>query len=98
MEKLYNENGDVAVIISYGYGAGFSTWTDINPMDKRYAELILNKKFDEAIRLAESEDQYTGGIENCGIEWVEKDTRFGISEYDGSESLVIYNSADYYKA
>ena len=98
MEKLYNENGDVAVIVSYGYGAGFSTWTDINPMDKRYAELILNKKFDEAIDLAETEGQYAGGIGDCGIEWVEKGTRFRISEYDGSESLVFYDNADYYQA
>ena len=98
MEKLYNENGDVAVIISYGYGAGFSTWTDINPMDKRYAELILNKKFDEAIKLAESEGQYAGGIEGCEIEWVKKGTKFRITEYDGSENLILYDEVDYYKA
>ena len=49
MEKLYNENGDIAVIISYGYGAGFSTWTDINPMDKRYAEHVANWHSEDAI-------------------------------------------------
>ena len=98
MEKLYNDKGEVAVIVSGGYGAGFSTWSDVNPMDKRYAELILNKKFDEAIELAESEDIFEGGIEDCYIEWIPEGEKFRIDEYDGAESLVILNIDNYYTA
>ena len=98
MEKLYNDKGEVAVIVSGGYGAGFSTWSDVNPMDKRYAELILNKKFDEAIELAKSEDIFEGGIEDCYIEWIPEGEKFRIDEYDGAESLVILNIDNYYTA
>lgn len=98
MEKLYNDNGEVAVIVSGGYGAGFSTWSKVDPMDKRYAELILNEKIDEAIELAKSEDVYEGGIVDCHIEWVSQGEKFRINEYDGAESLVYLDNEDYYTA
>ena len=98
MEKLYNDKGEVAVIVSGGFGAGFSTWSDVNPMDKRYAELILNEKFDEAIELAFSEDIFEGGIEDCYIEWIPEGEKFRIDEYDGAESLIILNIDNYYTA
>lgn len=28
MEKYYNQNGELAVLISPGFGAGWSTWND----------------------------------------------------------------------
>jgi len=98
MEKLYNEEGEVAVAVSPNFGAGFSTWTDINPMDKRYTELILHKKFDEAKELAKSEGQYTGGIDDCVIRWINKGEKFRIAEYDGSESIIFFNNDSYYIA
>lgn len=38
-EKYYNKNGDVAVLISRGYGAGWSTWAN-----SEHAEAVLFDK------------------------------------------------------
>jgi len=98
MEKLYNKQGQVAVAISYDYGAGWSTWNDVSPLDKRYNELILAHRIEEAIELAESEGHYAGGLKNCEIEWLPKNAKFRISEYDGSESLIEYSPEGYLTA
>ena len=89
MEKLYNKDGHVAVLVSPGFGAGWSTWEDIDPRDKRYAELVCNKKIDEAIRLAEEEGLFAGGLEDVEIKWLAEGTKFRIDEYDGAESLIL---------
>jgi len=90
MEKLYNNRGEVAVAVSGGYGAGWSTWNpDVNPMDKKYNQLILDGDIDKAIKLAKSEGHFTGGLEDCSIKWVDEGERFRIDEYDGSESLIF---------
>jgi hypothetical protein len=95
MEKLYNEKGQVAVAVSYGFGAGWSTWNDVNPMDKRYNELILNEEWEKAEELAEKEGHYAGGLCKCEIEWVNEGVQFDITEYDGSESLMPYSDLRY---
>ncbi len=88
MEKLYNEEGQVGVAVSYGYGAGWSTWSEVSPLDGRYNKLILAKEWEEALALAEEEGYYTGGLTDCVIEWIDVGTNFEISDYDGSESMM----------
>jgi len=87
MEKLYNDKGQVAVAVSYGYGAGWSTWNNVNPMDKDFNELILAKDWDKAEELAEERGEYGGGLRDCKIVWLDKGIRFKITEYDGSENI-----------
>jgi hypothetical protein len=88
MEKIVRD-GKVAVAVSGGYGAGWSTWNDINPMDARLNQLFLDGKVDEVVRICYEENLgYAGGAENVEIEWVPVGTRFVIEEYDGSESLM----------
>lgn len=87
MEKLYDENGNVAVAVSYGYGAGWSTWNSVSPLDKRYNELILKEDWEKAKALAKKDGQFDGGLEDCCIEWLTPNTPFTIGDYDGSESL-----------
>ena len=48
MEKIVRD-GMVAVAVSYGYGAGWSTWNDIDPMDARFNQLFLDGKADEVV-------------------------------------------------
>ena len=45
MEKYYREiNGEryVGVVISSGFGAGWSTWGGTHPCDKKFIEYLLN--------------------------------------------------------
>lgn len=94
VDKLVRD-GKVAVIYSPGYGAGWSTWADNENAVKmvfcpRLAKAIVDKTEDPLL-VAEEEfpTEYTGGIEEAVVEWLEQGTLFEIQEYDGSESLRI---------
>jgi len=97
-EKLYNEKGEVAVAVSIGFGAGWSTWEEVSPLDKEFNELILNCDFEAAEKLAKEKGFYIGGIRNCQIVWLEKGSKFRINEYDGAESIVLLDEEDYIEA
>ena len=97
MEKIIRD-GKVAVAISPGFGAGWSTWCDVDPMDAKFNQLILDGKTEEIYAMAEEsmkgDDEYiyTGGLEDVEIVWVPVGTKFYIDEYDGSESLVTIDN------
>lgn len=89
MEKIVRD-GKVAVAVSYGFGAGWSTWNQIDPMDARFNQLFLEGKWKEAAALCEVSDLgYGGGAEDVEIVWLPEGTEFIITEYDGSESLEL---------
>lgn len=102
MEK-YEIDGSVAVLVSRGFGAGWSTWnTDFAEqlaMDKRIVEYVLSdqnreRSEDEVQEFLESmgfTHVYCGGYEDLEIVMVKKGIYFEIREYDGSESLNIIN-------
>jgi hypothetical protein len=97
-EKLIRD-GLVAVAVSHGFGAGWSTWNDVDCMDARFNRLFLEGKVKEACALAKELDLgYTGGAEDVKIHWVPIGTEFRIEEYDGSESLRLKINYDWYKA
>jgi hypothetical protein len=92
-------DGKVAVLISPGFGAGWSTWSG------EFRDFLL---FDEGlVLLAEKgatghevetylEQQlgaeayvYTGGWPDIKVEWLAEGTHFTVEEYDGSESLRL---------
>ena len=52
MEKIVRD-GKVAVAVSYGFGAGWSTWNEVNPMDARFNQLFLDGKIDEVVRICD---------------------------------------------
>lgn len=100
MKKLIVD-GKVAVLISHGYGAGWSSGGNLDPFDPVLAEMLHKNcsreaLFEEAKKRYPNE--YLGGIVCLRIEWVPVGTRFRIHEYDGFESLIIYNPEDYYEA
>ena len=98
--EKYVRDGKVAVLVSLGYGAGWSTWNreheEFLLFDRELVELVLAGKRSEAGDLAESKVEehcgehdciYTGGSDNLHVAWVVQGESFRVSEYDGSESL-----------
>jgi hypothetical protein len=100
--RVYDKAGDFAVLVSAGYGAGWSSWgADIFcpiavamllDKTKQYSEQDYEKAhkkyYDKKARCAL-------GFDNLKIVWVSPGTQFKIDEYDGAESIV-FGSNDYY--
>jgi len=93
MDKAYNQDGQVAVLVSYGYGAGWSTWNQEYP-EMLYSPEVVTAMLAGAtetdiVKIAEElyPDAYAGGTDGLTIVWVDEGTKFIIQEYDGSESL-----------
>ncbi len=98
MSKLIRD-GQVAVLVSYGFGAGWSTWNDDEDMvfNERLALAVLGESGEDPLSVAEEEypDAYHGGVEDLKVEWLPVGTAFRINEYDGSESLQVMGSVDW---
>jgi hypothetical protein len=98
VEKYYNEAGQVGILVSSGFGAGWSTWSSLDTefilMDKTLVEMaIRTAPTDEVETYLETvfgEDAYTymGGWGDVVVEYLTPGTPFNITEYDGSESLT----------
>ena len=101
MEKVIR-NGQVGVLVSPDYGAGFLTWGA--PLEAIFnptlIELVESKKLDEAIEFAETTwpGLYTGGVSGLRVVWVPEGTKFQITEYDGAESIEILNEVNWITA
>lgn len=96
MEKVIKDN-QVAVLVSHGWGAGWSTWAIENRAEMVFCPEIVNAKLEgkcDAAILQIAEDlfpeQYHGGLDDVVVEWVPVGERFTINEYDGNESLLIF--------
>jgi hypothetical protein len=100
-EKMTNEHGQVAVLYSPGYGAGWTTWCSTaelrDPMtfDKRLVELVLAEQHEKITHeyleniwgITSDEYIYMGGARDLTVEWLDPGTAFEITEYDGYESI-----------
>ena len=93
VEKYYNENDELGVLISVGFGAGWSTWNDAGiAYDRRIVEYWLNESpssngmanFVESLGYSRP---YMGGYDSLRIEYIPRGYMFCIYEYDGSESI-----------
>lgn len=93
-EKVIRD-GKVAVLISPGYGAGWSTWNSSHAslflFDRRFIEAAESGADADAVEAIGQE--LTGEEYICvlgwpaRIEWLPVGTAFTVEEYDGSESL-----------
>lgn len=95
MNKVIRD-GEVAVLVSGGYGAGWSTWNYEFPeclFDPEIVELIEQEKSPQEIAdfalQKYGENFYTGGADGLYVYWVPQGSEFLIDEYDGSESLQL---------
>ena len=85
-------NDMVAICLSPGFGAGWSTWGDVSPFEPKVVEMIEKGKRNEITeewckKELGIEYQYCGGASNLEIVWLPVGTKFSINEYDGSESI-----------
>jgi hypothetical protein len=101
VEKL-RRGGKVAVMISPGYGAGWSTWNseeykDTLLFDKEIAEAVLAGSNGKAAELAEIKcpGVYLGGRHDLKIVWLDEGESFVVSEYDGSESIQTKDGTEW---
>lgn len=100
--------GQVAVLVSGGFGAGWSTWNDDEGMlfDKEVVEILLDKSLSEdeqhhkivSLCAVKYPDAYLGGVDGLYIEWLPEGTQFFIKEYDGAESLKLLNNLNCHTA
>ena len=109
VEKYYHEDGRVAVLVSPGWGAGWSSWnaeprlTEFLLFDRRLVELVQAKAAEEAAKhlvqeLGIDPMPYLGGWNDLEIVWVRPGTQFRIHEYDGNETLVRLDAETYHTA
>lgn len=101
-QRRYDEEGRVAVLISPGFGAGWSSWGDEGQregmlFDSRLVDFVLSHGAGGLGDYAESLGYtgYTGGASDVEVIWVEAGTRFLIEEYDGSESIRTFDDLSY---
>jgi hypothetical protein len=101
MEKYKNEDGKIAVLVSGGFGAGWSTWNDHGDflaMDKTVVEMKIRGSTEDEVQEycngANDDAPYMGGWAGAEIEWVTEGEAFRVTEYDGSESLEIIGEID----
>lgn len=104
MVAKLEKNGIVAVLVSPGFGAGWSTWNrDHCPeivFDPEIVEAVLNEDRNLAANIATKKypNCYDGGTEDLMVEWLPVGTVFEIEEYAGSETIHVICSRKYYTA
>jgi hypothetical protein len=101
-------DGRVAVLISTGYGAGWSTWNEEYPdmiWDVQVVDLLLQDlDFDQTfakikeICAIKYPDAYIGGLDGLRVEWVQQGEKFRVTEYDGSERIEYFSNMDWHQA
>jgi hypothetical protein len=105
-DKYFNDQGEVAILVSGGYSAGWSTWNHEHGHqlceDARLIKALVDKNNNIDALCADifGDDAwiYTGGWNDCCIAWLPKGTQYRIDEYDGSESLEVLSEQSFYVA
>jgi hypothetical protein len=93
MEKVIRD-GQVAVVYSPDYGAGWYTWNTEHPdmmFDPTVVNYVLEGKVDQikAYAALKWPDAYLGGLDDLKVQWLPEGTAFRIHEYDGNESIEV---------
>ena len=100
MCEKYTKDGKTAILVSRGYGAGWSTWEGRElAYDKRVVEKYLagisENEMKEYLNSIGYEDVYMGGYSQIQVVWLTVGTMFRIKEYDGCESLELADDIDW---
>lgn len=99
------KDGKVAVLVSPGFGAGWTSWNsefaEAMAFDADIVQLVLDGADTTVIESKAKEkwpDGYFGGARDLTVEWLPQGTAFDIQEYDGSESLRVLGDMTYFVA
>ena len=103
--KTHTEDGKTAILISPGFGAGWSTWNSEHSrfflMDSGLVALVMADADETEIEayckqeLGKPDDDfyiYLGGLDGLVIKWLPNGTKFCVDEYDGSESICTIDN------
>jgi hypothetical protein len=99
-------DGKVAVLVSSGFGAGWSTWSYVGEEDYRNfmlfdPTLVTMVERGDSVEAIESyvtaihPHTYCGGASDLTIQWLPVGTAFRIHEYDGAESVEIRDDIEW---
>lgn len=104
-------DGRVAVLISPGFGAGWSTWADREYLpdvmfDPWIVDILLSDQYKQKEKLnrilthckLKYPDQYLGGLDDLEVQWVPQGAWFRVTEYDGNESIELKEHNDWIQA
>jgi hypothetical protein len=103
MEKVV-KNGLVAVLVSPGFGAGWSTWNHeipellFDPVIVSMVEDGTSAETIEAYCIAKYSSGYFGGSTDLEVVLVKTGSDFIIHEYDGSETLQLKDEMKWIQA
>ena len=99
---MFKKDGKTAVLVSPGFGAGFSTWNKPEmAVDFDLVEAFLSgdmNRFEYIVVEKYGENMYLGGMENLMVVWVDEGNKFRIDEYDGNERVEILEDANWFTA
>ena len=105
MDKVIRD-GKVAVLVSPGFGAGWSTWAyrveedapGFMMFDPTLVDMVERGASAETIETYVTSmhpHTYCGGADDLTIQWLPVGTAFRIHEYDGSESVEIRDDIEW---
>jgi hypothetical protein len=111
MTEKYIRDDRVAVLVSPGFGAGWSTWCDYDDrkavtFDPWIVDILLSDQYNRKEKIdriyahcaVKYPDMYMGGVSDLTVEWIPQGTLFRIAEYDGSETIELKEAEDWIQA
>jgi hypothetical protein len=107
MNRLYNERGEVAVILNRDYGVGWSTAADYSIREEVLFCPFIAKLLTEFNRTwlqqtveycRDTWPDFYCSPESLEVYWVDRGREFIVREYDGYESLMFLDTIASYKA
>ena len=104
-EVLDNGINYVAILVSYKFGAGWSTWNGDHEnllFDPNIVDMLEQDKpdYNAITEYCEKtyEDGYFGGLDSLEVVWIPKGKKFRLTEYDGAENVEFLEDINWFTA
>ena len=97
------QDGNVAILISPDYGAGWYSWNPDYPeilFDPAMVKLVQEQRFDEleTYVILKYPEISRHALHDLEVEWIPVGAEFRIEEHDGSEIIEYKDEVDWIKA